>query len=197
MEQPRRWWQSVLPADWIVFALPEDLVRERYTALLAALEELSTRCPMASLDEIAAQARSVGFHDPLPESELLGALDQLAKWGFAEPFRDYTAPVRDYQGVIVRQEAWALTRKGRGIVAAVRAAGVDTRRALQLPSRLLDNAELTIPSTSATSSSAPWRTWDGAWVLTATAQRPTSTRPSGMKFGSTPTLPSTARSRCH
>ncbi|MEV7970256.1 hypothetical protein AB0O34_30355 [Sphaerisporangium sp. NPDC088356] len=60
------------------------------------------------------------------------ALDKLAKWGFTEPFRDYTAPVRDYRGVIVRQEAWALTRKGRGIVAAVRAAVVETRRALQL-----------------------------------------------------------------
>jgi uncharacterized protein (TIGR02677 family) len=144
LEQPRRWWQSVVPADWIVFSLPEDLVRERYTALLAALEELSTRGPMASLEEIAVRVRSVGFHDPLPEPELRDALDQLAKWGFAEPFRDYTAPVRDYQGVIVRQEAWALTRKGRGIVAAVRAAVVDTRRALQLPSRLLDSVELTI-----------------------------------------------------
>ncbi|MFI0411802.1 hypothetical protein [Actinomadura sp. 3N508] len=79
MEQPRRWWQSVLPADWLVFALPDDLVRERYTALLAALEELSTRGPMAGLDEIVVQARSVGFHDPLPEPELRGALDQLAK----------------------------------------------------------------------------------------------------------------------
>jgi uncharacterized protein (TIGR02677 family) len=133
-----------VPADWIVFSLPEDLVRERYTAVLAALEELSTRGPMAGLEEIAGQVRSVGFHDPLGEPELRGALDHLAKWGFAEPFRDYTAPVRDYQGVVVRQEAWALTRKGRGIVAAVRAAVVDTRRALQLPSRLLDSVELTI-----------------------------------------------------
>ncbi|MFE0154695.1 DUF2397 family protein [Nonomuraea sp. NPDC059007] len=144
MEQPRRWWQAVLPADWTVFALPDDLARERYTALLAALEELSTRGPMSSLEEITAQVRNVGFHDPLPEPELRETLDQLAKWGFAEPFRDYTAPVRNYQGLIVRREAWALTRKGRGIVAAVRAAVVDTRRALQLPSRLLDSVELTI-----------------------------------------------------
>ncbi|MEW2352991.1 DUF2397 family protein [Spirillospora sp. NPDC029432] len=127
-----------------MFSLPDDLVRERYTALLAALEELSTRGPMSSLDEISTQVRSVGLHDPLPETELRDALDRLAKWGFAEPFRDYTAPVRDYQGVIVRQEAWALTRKGRGIVAAVRAAVIDARRALQLPSRLLDSVEMTV-----------------------------------------------------
>ncbi|MEV4165232.1 hypothetical protein [Nonomuraea dietziae] len=82
---------------------------------------------MSSLEEIAAQARGVGFHDSLPESELRETLDQLAKWGFAKPFRDYTAPVRNYQGLIVRQEAWVLTRKGRGIVAAVQAAVVDTR----------------------------------------------------------------------
>jgi uncharacterized protein (TIGR02677 family) len=43
-----------------------------------------------------------------------------------------------------RQESWALTRKGRGIVAAVHAAVVDARRALQLPSRLLDSVENTI-----------------------------------------------------
>jgi hypothetical protein len=46
MDQSRQWWRSVLSSDWTVFALPEDLVRERYTALLAALEELSTRGPM-------------------------------------------------------------------------------------------------------------------------------------------------------
>ncbi|MGV9380027.1 DUF2397 family protein [Nonomuraea sp. NPDC003707] len=146
MEQPRRWWQAVLPADWTVFALSDDLARERYTALLAALEELSTRGPMSTLDEIIAQMRSVGYHDPLPESELRDALDRLAKKGteFVEPFRDYTAPVRSYQGLLIRQEAWALTRKGRGIVAAVRAAVLDARRALQLPSRLLDSVELTV-----------------------------------------------------
>lgn len=144
MDQSRRWWQSVIAADWSVFALPDDLARERYTALLASLEELSTRGPMSSLEEIAARMRDVGYHDPLPELELRDALDKLAKRELVEPFRDYTAPVRNYQGVIVRQEAWALTRKGRGVVAAVRTAVVDARRALQLPSRLLDSVELTI-----------------------------------------------------
>ncbi|WP_285612257.1 DUF2397 family protein [Actinokineospora globicatena] len=144
MREPRRWWQEVEASDWTAFALPEDLVRERYTALLAALEELSTRGPMATLSDITTQARVVGYHDRLPESELRSALDQLAKWGFVEPFRDYAAPVRTLQGMIVRQESWALTRKGRGIVAAVRLAVVDARRALQLPSRLLDGVEGTI-----------------------------------------------------
>ncbi len=144
MSQPRLWWQDVLPSDWIAFSLPDDLVRERYTALLAALEELSTRGPMSSLGDILAQLHVVGFHDPLDETELRDVLDQLAKWGFAEPFRDYAAPVRGYQGMTARQEAWALTRKGRGIVAAVRSAVVDAGRALQLPSRLLDSVEHTI-----------------------------------------------------
>lgn len=144
MGEPRLWWQDVLPSDWTAFALPDDLVRERYTALLAALEELSTRGPMSTLGDILAQLRVVGFHDPLPETELRDALDRLAKWGFAEPFRDYAAPVRGYRSLTARQEAWALTRKGRGIVAAVRSAVVDARRALQLPSRLLDSVEHTI-----------------------------------------------------
>lgn len=144
MTEPRRWWQDVVPSDWVAFSLPDDLVREKYTALLAALEELSTRAPMSTLDDVTSQLRVVGYHDPLSESDLREALDQLAKWGFAEPFRDYAAPLRSYQGMIIRQEAWALTRKGRGIVAAVRAAVVDSKRALQLPSRLLDSVEHTV-----------------------------------------------------
>ncbi len=92
MSRPRMWWQEVHPGDWAAFALPDDLVRERYTALLAALEELSTRGPMSTLADIADQLRAIGYHDPLPEPDLLKALDQLAKWGFAEPFRDYAAP---------------------------------------------------------------------------------------------------------
>ncbi|GAA1546407.1 hypothetical protein GCM10009678_31290 [Actinomadura kijaniata] len=144
MEQPRLWWQSVYPSDWAVFSLSDDLSRERYTALLAALEELSTRGPMANLEEVASQLHDVGFHDPLPEQELRNALDRLKDDGLVEPFRDYTAPVRNYQGLIVRQEAWALTQRGRNVVAAVRAAVVDARRALQLPSRLLDSVAATI-----------------------------------------------------
>jgi len=88
VSEPRLWWQDVMPSDWTAFSLPEDLVRERYTALLAALEELSTRGPMSTLGDILAQLRAVGFHDPLHETELRDALDQLAKWGFAEPFRN-------------------------------------------------------------------------------------------------------------
>jgi hypothetical protein len=78
VSQPRRWWQDVLPGDWIVFSLPDDLVRERYTALLAALEELSTRGPMSTLADILAQLRSVGFYDPLDETELRSAW--MARW---------------------------------------------------------------------------------------------------------------------
>ncbi|MBW4721502.1 DUF2397 family protein [Saccharothrix obliqua] len=144
MRNPRRWWQEVEADDWAAFATSDDLMREQFTALLAALEELSTRGPMATLADISAQARAVGYHDPMPEKVLRESLDKLATWGFVEPFRDYAAPVRSLQGLIGRQEAWALTRKGRGIVAAVRSAVVDARRALQLPSRLLDGVDGTI-----------------------------------------------------
>ncbi|MFI6517336.1 DUF2397 family protein [Spirillospora sp. NPDC050679] len=144
MEKPRLWWQAVYPSDWTVFSESGDLARDRNTALLAALEELSTRGPMAGLDEVAAQMRSVGFHDPLSEQDLRNALDRLTTAGLVEPFRDYTAPVRNYQGLIVRQEAWALTRKGRSIVAAVRTAVLDAGRALQLPSRLLVSVANTV-----------------------------------------------------
>lgn len=144
MDQSRQWWRSVLSSDWTVFALPEDLVRERYTALLAALEELSTRGPMWTPAQILEQLRTVGYHDGLAEEQLLSSLEQLAKWDLATPFRDYAAPVRNYRGVISRQEAWALTLRGRALVAAVRAAVLDSRRALQLPSRLLDGVEQTV-----------------------------------------------------
>jgi hypothetical protein len=38
---------------------------------------LSTRGPTSTLAEISAQARTVGYHDPLHETELRDALDQL------------------------------------------------------------------------------------------------------------------------
>jgi uncharacterized protein (TIGR02677 family) len=138
------WWQEVVPGDWFVFGMPEDLVRERYLALLAALEELSTRGPMATLSDITAQLAAVGYHDPLPQTELRALLDQLTRRGFAEPFHDYAAPLRTLHGLAARDEAWALTQRGRGIVAAVRTAVVDVVRALQLPSRLLDGVERTL-----------------------------------------------------
>jgi uncharacterized protein (TIGR02677 family) len=143
-EAPRRWWRHVVASDWTAFALPEDLVRERYSALLAALDELSTRGPMSTLGEIMERLRAIDFHDPLTEVDLRVLLDQLAKWGFAEPFRDFAAPVRNYHGIIERQEAWALTRRGRNIVTAVRTAVASADRALQLPSRLLDSVEETL-----------------------------------------------------
>ena len=81
MSEPRLWWQDVLPSDWTAFSLPDDLARERYTALLAALEELSTRGPMSTLVDILAQLRAVGFHDPLTEAELRDALEQGREMG--------------------------------------------------------------------------------------------------------------------
>lgn len=144
LEQPLRWWRRVVASDWTVFTLPEDLARERYAALLAALDELSTRGPMFTLVEIMQRLRAVDFHDPLTETDLRALLDQLALWGFVEPFRDFAAPLHSYQGVVGRQEAWALTRRGRSIVTAVRTAVGSVDRALQLPSRLLDSVEQTL-----------------------------------------------------
>lgn len=144
MVTQRLWWQEVDPAAWRAFGLPEDLVRERYTALLAALEELSTRAPMSTLPDIADHLRAVGYHDPLPELELRDALDRLTEWTLLEPFRDWAATMSSLSAVRHRQEAWALTRTGRAVVAAVRDAVVDARRSLQLPARLLDSVERTL-----------------------------------------------------
>lgn len=144
LSESSEWWRSVVPGDWAAFAIPEEPYRERYSALLAALEELSTRGPRSTLAEITERLRAVGFHDPISEADLRALLDQLAKWGLAEPFRDFAAPVRNYHGVLGRQEAWALTRRGRAVVAAVRNAVSSADRALQLPSRLLDSVEQTL-----------------------------------------------------
>lgn len=143
-ELPIRWWRNVIASDWTAFSLPEDMARERYSALLAALEELSTRGPMSTLTEVMDRLRAVEFHDPLSEIELRELLDRLATWGFVEPFRDFAAPIRSFHGVVGRQEGWALTKRGRTVVAAVRTAVASADRALQLPSRLLDSVEQTL-----------------------------------------------------
>ncbi|MFD1364408.1 DUF2397 family protein [Actinoplanes sichuanensis] len=144
--QPRLWWQDIDPVVWRCFGYAEDLARERNTALLAALEELSTRAPMSTLTDILGQIREVGYHDHLTDKELRDVLDQLTKARLVEPFRDYAALSSGLDAVVRRQEAWALTRIGRSVVAAVRAAVLDANRALQLPARLLDNVERTIRS---------------------------------------------------
>jgi hypothetical protein len=61
---PRLWWQDIDPVVWRCFGQPEDLARERNTAVLAALEELATRAPMSTLADVGAQMREVGFRDP-------------------------------------------------------------------------------------------------------------------------------------
>ncbi|GAA4259709.1 hypothetical protein GCM10022255_085360 [Dactylosporangium darangshiense] len=142
--QPRLWWQDIDPVVWRCFGQPEDLARERNTALLAALEELSTRAPMSTLADIVAQVREVGYRDKLTDLEVRDTLDQLTRARLVEPFRDYAALSAGLDAVVRRQEAWALTRVGRVVVAAVRSAVLDAHRALQLPTRLLDNVERTI-----------------------------------------------------
>lgn len=144
MSELSSWWRNVVPSDWAAFATPEEIHRERYAALSAALEELSTRGSRSTLAEITDRLRAIGFHDPLADIDLRALLDRLADWGLAEPFRDFAAPVRNYHGVLGRHEEWALTRRGRAVVAAVRTAVSSADRALQLPSRLLDSVEHTL-----------------------------------------------------
>lgn len=144
MSTSRLWWQDVTPEAWRVFGVSDDLDRERHTAVLASLEELSTRAPMSTLDDIGAQMRRIGYHDPLPQDRLRETLDHLTDCKLIEPFRDYAATMSSVQAIRRRQEAWALTRLGRVVVAAVRTAIIDANRALQLPARLLDSVERTI-----------------------------------------------------
>ncbi|WP_239309890.1 MULTISPECIES: DUF2397 family protein [unclassified Frankia] len=141
---PRLWWQDIDPVVWRCFGQAEDLARERNTAALAALEELATRAPMSTLADIGVQMREVGFRDHVSEVDLRAVLDYLTGAHLVEPFRDYAALNAGLDAVVRRQEAWALTKIGRAVVAAVRTAVVDSRRALQLPSRLLDSVERTV-----------------------------------------------------
>ncbi|GAB3259189.1 hypothetical protein GCM10027456_38480 [Kineosporia babensis] len=99
---------------------------------------------MSTAPEIIKQVREIGFRDPLTELDLRKALDHLTDSDLVEPFRDYAAMSSGYDAVIRRQEAWALTQLGRGVVAAVRVATMDAGRALQLPARLLDGVERTL-----------------------------------------------------
>ncbi|MEU4563943.1 DUF2397 family protein [Actinoplanes sp. NPDC023936] len=141
---PRLWWQDIDPIVWRCFGQSEDLARERNTAVLAALEELATRAPMSTLAEIGGQVHEIGFRDHVSDLELRAVLDYLTGALLVEPFRDYAALNAGLDAVVRRQEAWALTKIGRAVVAAVRTAVVDSRRALQLPSRLLDSVERTV-----------------------------------------------------
>jgi uncharacterized protein (TIGR02677 family) len=141
-----RWWQGIDARLWRWAGMPDDLVRERYTAVLAVLDELSTRAPMVSLDLIVRHLPQVGYTDPFEETDLRDALDQLKGWQLVEPFRDYTAAVASVNDLLSRQEAWALTKAGRVVVAAVRTASVDVERSLQLPQKLLDGVERTVRS---------------------------------------------------
>lgn len=109
MDEPRHWWRDVVPKDWRVFADRDDISRDKFTAILAALEELSTRGPMSTLSEILTHLRVVGYFDPLTEPELRRALDDLAGDELCTTFRDYAAPLRSYQEMLGRQEGWALT----------------------------------------------------------------------------------------
>jgi uncharacterized protein (TIGR02677 family) len=143
---PRLWWHDIDPVVWRCFGQPDDLARERNTAALAALEELATRAPMSTLADIGAQMREVGFLEHLSDQDLRDVLDYLTRSLLVEPFRDYAALNSGLDAVVRRQEAWALTKVGRAVVGAVRAAVVDSRRALQLPNRLLDGVDRTLRS---------------------------------------------------
>ncbi|MGW3960656.1 hypothetical protein ACWED2_12630 [Amycolatopsis sp. NPDC005003] len=69
-QSPHWWWQAIA-SDWAAFLQPQDLIRELYSALLAALEELSTRGPRSTLAEVGERLRAVGYHDPLTDAELV------------------------------------------------------------------------------------------------------------------------------
>lgn len=138
------WWRSIQPSLWRFAANSAGPAREAHAAVLAALLSASVSAPMATFADVLRLLREEGYLDPLGNEDLRDALDHLVELGLVESFRDYTAPVASLSEGVRRQEAWALTKKGRIVVRAVRDAVNDLDRALQLPPRLLDTIEGTL-----------------------------------------------------
>lgn len=138
------WWRGVDPSDFGPMALRSTVSREAHCAVLAALLVASTRTPMVTLPEVRTFLTGVGFHDPLHDSDLRDILDQLSAGPHVSCVRDYTAPVSSYDAALRRQEAWALTKRGRIVLPKVRAIVNELGRSLQLPPKLLEDIEATI-----------------------------------------------------
>jgi uncharacterized protein (TIGR02677 family) len=139
------WWRNIQPSLWRFATNPAGPAREVDAAVLGALLSASVAAPMATLGDVQRLlADEEGYLDPLDHDDLHDTLDDLVELGLVESFRDYTAPVASLSDGVRRQEAWALTRKGRIVVRAVRDAVNDLDRALQLPPRLLDAIEGTL-----------------------------------------------------
>ncbi|MFF1650553.1 DUF2397 family protein [Streptomyces sp. NPDC058240] len=102
---------------------------------------------MSTLADVRNLLAEVGYHDPISNEDLDGALKSLIDSGHVEPFEDYTAAVSSYADAKRRRDAWALTKQARIMVAAVRDVIDSLDRSLQLPPRLLDAVEATVRRT--------------------------------------------------
>ncbi|MCE7011812.1 DUF2397 domain-containing protein [Kibdelosporangium philippinense] len=138
------WWRRIEPDLWRFASTPSEPVREAHAAILGALLVASTRAPMVTLTEIQVLLVDLGFRDRMSNEELRDILDHFVDAELVKPFKDYTAPVASLSDGTRRQEAWALTKKGRVIVRAVRNAVSSLDRTLQLPPRLLDAVHDTV-----------------------------------------------------
>ncbi|MGW3009546.1 DUF2397 family protein [Streptomyces sp. NPDC001219] len=139
------WWSFLETDMFDVFTDGRQAGRQRLTvAVLAALLVASSRGPMWALSEIRKLLAEVGYENAVGNEDLIEVLEALKAHGYATPCVDHTAAVESLSDGRRRREAWALTRRGRVVVAGVRDIARRLNRTLRLPPRLLDAIEQTL-----------------------------------------------------
>lgn len=132
------WWADIDHPLWSFAAKRDRDARQRDAAILDALRVAGMRKPTVPLDEIRTLLAEIGYVEPIGNDDIRNALDELQVDGLVSPCKDYAAAINRFSDGRLRQEAWALTKRGRIVVRAVRDATRNLDRALQLPPRLLD-----------------------------------------------------------
>ncbi|MEU9507835.1 DUF2397 family protein [Micromonospora sp. NPDC048170] len=138
------WWRAIEPDMWRFVGEPLGNAREDYAAVLSALLRLSGTAPLSTMRDIAEQMTRDGYGEPMPADLLRSRLDELVQMRLVLPFLSPTASREDLRDGHRRQEAWALSKKGRIIVRSVRDAINDLDRVLALPPRLIDSIQDTL-----------------------------------------------------
>ncbi|MEV8509721.1 DUF2397 family protein [Actinoplanes sp. NPDC051475] len=129
---------------WRFVGEPRGDAREDYAAVLSALLRLSGTSAMSTMRDITAQMSRDGYGGPMPAELLRERLDELVQMRLVLVFLSPTAAREELRDGHRRQEAWALSKKGRIIVRSVRDAINDLDRVLALPPRLIDSIQETL-----------------------------------------------------